>query len=109
MSGGIWVGLVGIVVLLVVLVPLVKRVCAAAALAAVQEAGTHERAARPAKPMPVASYDDTAETIDLERIDGRVQASAVRKVSEIVDKHPDEALSIVRAWMVEDPPEGPSG
>lgn len=103
MSGGLLVGLVAIVVLLVVLIPLVRQVCAAAALAAVQGAANDERALYRAKPMAAASDDDVEEMIDLQRIEGRVQASAVRKVSEIVDKHPEEALSIVRAWMVQEP------
>jgi flagellar M-ring protein FliF len=31
-----------------------------------------------------------------------VKASSVRKVGEIVDKHPGEALSIIRAWMYQE-------
>jgi len=37
--------------------------------------------------------------IDLDRVEGRVKASSVRKVGEIVDKHPEEALSIIRSWL----------
>ena len=42
------------------------------------------------------------EPIDIDRVEGRVKASSVKKVGEIVDKHPDEALSIVRSWMYQD-------
>ena len=42
------------------------------------------------------------ELIDIDRVEGRVKASAVRSVGEIVDKHPDEALSIVRGWMYQE-------
>ncbi len=42
------------------------------------------------------------ELIDIDRVEGRVKASSVKKVGEIVDKHPDEALSIVRSWMYQD-------
>ncbi len=42
------------------------------------------------------------ELIDIDRVEGRVKASSVKKVGEIVDKHPDEALSILRAWMYQE-------
>jgi len=32
-----------------------------------------------------------------------VRASTVRKIGEIVEKHPEEALSIVRTWLYEAP------
>jgi flagellar M-ring protein FliF len=37
--------------------------------------------------------------IDISRVEGRVKASSLRKVGEIVDKHPDEAVSILRNWI----------
>lgn len=39
--------------------------------------------------------------IDMDRVEGRVRASTVRKIGEIVEKHPEEALSIVRNWLYE--------
>jgi flagellar M-ring protein FliF len=39
--------------------------------------------------------------IDIDRVEGRVKASSVKKVGEIVEKHPEEALAIVRSWMYE--------
>jgi len=39
------------------------------------------------------------EMIDLDRVEGRVKASSMKKVGEIIDKHPDEAVSILRNWM----------
>jgi flagellar M-ring protein FliF len=33
--------------------------------------------------------------IDLSNIEGRVKASSLRKIGEIIDKHPEEAVSIV--------------
>lgn len=44
--------------------------------------------------------DDSA-MIDIARVEGRVQASAARKIGEIVEKHPEEALAIVRNWLYE--------
>ena len=129
MFGGLAIALVGMVFCLAVLGPLVRHVCAAAAAAAAAEAAARPHPAGhpalPALPAPAAigriapavgatrttsvsdrmapvPADDGTAMIDLARVEGRVQASAVRKVSEIVDKHPDEALSIVRSWMYQE-------
>ena len=37
--------------------------------------------------------------IDIARIEGQVKASSVKKVSEFVDRHPDESVAILRAWL----------
>ncbi len=42
---------------------------------------------------------DLGATIDIGKVDGKVKASALRKVSEIVENHPDETVSILRNWM----------
>jgi flagellar M-ring protein FliF len=42
------------------------------------------------------------EMIDIGQVEGRVAASSIRKIGEIVDKHPDEAVAIVRSWMYQD-------
>ncbi len=38
-------------------------------------------------------------SIDIARIEGQVKASSVKKVSEFVDRHPDESVSILRSWL----------
>ena len=47
------------------------------------------------------SADDEA-MINLSNIDGRVKASSLRKIGEVIDKHPEEAVSIMRSWMYQD-------
>jgi flagellar M-ring protein FliF len=37
--------------------------------------------------------------IDIARIEGQVKASSMKKIGEIVEKHPDEAAAIVRNWL----------
>ncbi len=32
-------------------------------------------------------------------IEGKVRSSAIRQVGEIVEKHPDQTLSIIRNWL----------
>ena len=42
------------------------------------------------------------ELIDIDRVEGRVKASSVNKVGGLVEKHPEEALSILRSWMYQE-------
>lgn len=39
--------------------------------------------------------------IDVARISGQVKASSIKKMSEVVNQHPDESLSIIRTWLAE--------
>ncbi|RAK56616.1 flagellar basal-body MS-ring/collar protein FliF [Phenylobacterium deserti] len=41
--------------------------------------------------------------IDIARIEGQVKASSVKRVSEFVEKHPEESVSILRSWLHETP------
>ncbi len=49
-----------------------------------------------------AADEEIERMIDLSRVEGRVKASSLRRVGEIVDKHPDEAVSILRNWMYQE-------
>ncbi|MBV8574449.1 MAG: flagellar M-ring protein FliF, partial [Acetobacteraceae bacterium] len=42
------------------------------------------------------------EMIDLNRIEGRVKASSLRKIGEIVEKHPEDVVNILRTWMYQE-------
>ena len=50
-------------------------------------------------PQLTGPADDTR--IDIARIEGQVKASAVKQVSDFVDRHPDESVSILRSWLHE--------
>lgn len=39
------------------------------------------------------------EMIDLDHLEGQVNMSSIKKISEIIEKHPDEAVSIMRTWI----------
>lgn len=39
--------------------------------------------------------------IDIQKIDGQVKASSVKKVASIVEQHPEESVSILRTWLHE--------
>lgn len=42
------------------------------------------------------------ELIDIAKVEGRVKASSVRKIGEIIEQHPEEALGIIRSWLYSD-------
>lgn len=46
--------------------------------------------------------EELEQMIDINRVEGRVRASSLRKVGEIVDKHPEEAVSILRNWLYQE-------
>lgn len=41
------------------------------------------------------------EMIDVKKVEGSVRASSLKKIGEIVERHPEEAVAIVRSWMYE--------
>ena len=43
-------------------------------------------------------FDDR---IDIAKIEGQVRASSVRKVSDFIENHPEESISILRSWLHE--------
>ena len=47
----------------------------------------------------VVPHQEADQRIDIARIEGQVKASSVKKVSEFVDRHPEESLSILRGWL----------
>jgi flagellar M-ring protein FliF len=42
------------------------------------------------------------DAIDLAQIEGRVKASSTKKLVELVERHPEEAVTIMRSWMYQD-------
>ncbi len=53
----------------------------------------------PATAVPSGPLDALDQMIDISQVEGRVRASSIKKIGEIVDKHPEEAVAIVRSWM----------
>jgi flagellar M-ring protein FliF len=45
--------------------------------------------------------DDDA-MIDMQSVEGKVKASSVKKVGEIVSSHPNETVSVIRNWMAQE-------
>jgi flagellar M-ring protein FliF len=56
---------------------------------------------QPAAALPAPSPELAGAMIDIAQIEGQVKESSVRKVGEIIGKHPDEATAIMRQWLHE--------
>ncbi|MDP1736884.1 MAG: flagellar basal-body MS-ring/collar protein FliF [Caulobacter sp.] len=71
-------------------------------LVATPDGGTMQIAVDPHTGEPLAlPGPDMDQRIDIARIEGQVRASSVKRVSDFVDKHPDESVSILRSWLHE--------
>jgi flagellar M-ring protein FliF len=50
-------------------------------------------------PVPAPREPALEQMIDIGQVEGRVAASSIKKIGEIVEKHPEEAVAIMRSWM----------
>ena len=109
-ASNLGLSLVAILFLLLVLRPLVSRAVESLAAQAAAAESRMLGAAGPAllgaavPPAPSLGMlpeelEAVDELIDIDKVEGRVKASSIRKIGEIVEKHPEEALSIIRNWM----------
>jgi flagellar M-ring protein FliF len=48
-----------------------------------------------------AGSSDIDSRIDIAKIEGQVKASSIKRVSEFVEKHPEESVAILRNWLHE--------
>lgn len=108
--------IVAVLVILLVVRPLIARAFEVAQPGSDHEADallTDQSAAQPQLTGPGALSQDLAleeaaaseeleQMIDINRVEGRVRASSLRKVGEIVDKHPEEAVAIIRNWLYQE-------
>ena len=109
-------GIVALLVILLVIRPLISRAFEANTAAATAAQAESERllADQAAEALALAGpgglpapsdmdvEEEFEELIDIDRVEGRIKASSMRKVGEIVEKHPEAALSIIRGWMYQE-------
>lgn len=72
----------------------------AQAIAAAGGGGGHHAIGPNGETLAIAGPDGSG-GIDMARIEGQVKASSVKRVSEFVDNHPDQSVSILRTWLHE--------
>lgn len=102
------IGIVAILAILLIIRPIVNRVIEVSA-----ETKEDEEDAELAEQLALLGPDLAAltdqresgeseeEMIDIDRIHGKVRSSAVRRVQDILENNPDEALGALRRWMEE--------
>jgi len=105
-----------LLVFLLVVKPMIRRLttpmggpetATTTAIPAAQGAPAIAQAASPAQPSvtqvsaaPAAAALPRRESmIDVSQIEGQVRESAVRKIGDVVQAHPEEAMAIVRTWL----------
>ncbi|HEY8963977.1 MAG TPA: flagellar basal-body MS-ring/collar protein FliF [Alphaproteobacteria bacterium] len=109
----VMLAVMGILVILLVLKPIMTSLFQAQK-AAIEEARNEMLIAQnSAAPTPQLSGPTPAEIeerikqeedslIDMNAVEGKVKASTVRKVGDIVANHPNETVSIIRNWMTQE-------
>lgn len=90
-------GILGVLVLLLVVRPVISRLFEPPPAQPQQMVGKSASAAQISAPEPVVEEEDSM--IDMQQVEGRVKASTIKKIGELVEKHPDETVSIMRNWM----------
>lgn len=91
-------GILGILVLLLVVRPILSRLFEPPPPPQPQAmVGQSASAAQISAPEPVVEQEESM--IDMQQVEGRVKASTIKKIGELVEKHPDETVSILRNWM----------
>ena len=112
------IGIIGLLALLLVLRPMINGIVAmaptGAALAgeagsAAQLSGTVGGQGPGAPGQPGAHNNlllggpaEDESMVDIAQIEGQMRASSIRKLSEMVEKHPSATLNILRGWMARD-------
>lgn len=101
-------GGVAILAILLVIRPLVSRAIESAEAAKEEEAFAQAALGAPgsvarltdqsARALGDGSEDEEEDLINIARIQGKVKSNSVRKINELIEKHPEETLQIIRQW-----------
>lgn len=54
------------------------------------------------EPAMLDEESDNEGMIDVQSVQGKVKASSVKKVEDIIENYPSETVSVIRSWMTED-------
>lgn len=109
-------GIVAVLVILLVVRPVITRAFDIAATAnpmamlpAGASTGPVGQLAPPAQALAdgseVSNGGETPEVqsgLDISQVDGRLQASSMNQINQVIAKHPDETVAILRQWMYQE-------
>lgn len=102
-----------ILVVLLVLQPMIGRLLAAEGNAAAPREDPNREADLLASRAPAPALEGPSQyeqeipqsedsMIDMQKVEGKVKASSVKKVEDIVEAYPQETVSVIRSWMTQD-------
>jgi flagellar M-ring protein FliF len=61
--------------------------------------GSAPRAGSAAAAAAAQAAEEDESMVDMANIEGQIRASSIRRLVELVDKHPEQSLTIIRNWM----------
>lgn len=102
--------IVAILVVLLIVQPMITRLVSADMTADDDSFDTEMLAAQSMAALPEPEEEEFEEDIEEEEeesliniagVEGKVKASAIKKVEEIVENYPNEAVSVIRSWMTD--------
>ncbi len=100
---------VALLVVLLVLRPLVNHIALAAQSVSESKLKTEAETATVSGNISKVLEDEEGDIVegedgelDMQNVEGKVKASSLRKVSELVEGHPSEAVSVIRSWMTQE-------
>ncbi len=103
------VAIMVILVVLLVLQPMVRRLMETESSPIDNSLETDLLAARPDNPALAApegmdgdGIEEEESLISIDGVQGKVKASSVKKVEEIVENYPTETVSVIRNWMTQE-------
>jgi flagellar M-ring protein FliF len=104
------VALMIVLVVLLILQPMVSRLLSVERPDADEDLEADLLAMRPANPALTGPSDNSGFTpseseeslIDIQGVEGKVKASSMRKIEEIVENYPSETVSVIRSWMTQE-------
>ncbi|MFN3700206.1 MAG: flagellar basal-body MS-ring/collar protein FliF [Alphaproteobacteria bacterium] len=105
------IALMIVLVVLLILQPMVSRLMAVEKVDIDEDLETELLAARPESPALTGPSDDGTSLaegdaddvmINITGVDGKVKASSIKKVEEIVENYPAETVAVLRSWMTQE-------
>ncbi len=106
------IGLIGMLALLLVVRPMVNRIATLTPAATIGELAQSGSAAvsgggtaalnGPSGNLLLPAPPEDSEMVDVAQIEGQMRASSLRKLSDMVEKHPAASLNIIRGWLAHD-------
>lgn len=100
MSEGLGVAIVAVLVILLVIRPLINNAFDTATSSSdaklIGDSGRDDNMLLSSFLNDDMNFDDM---VNMDKVDGRIKASSVRKINDFIDKNPDAAVNVIRSWL----------